>query len=85
MDRAQRIAEQLAKIYNISGRVHISLDWNDNDIYVYRLEFTMYFMFTKIRMQVDLPASDVEFDKTVPRLVRDATNIVQGQINYILS
>lgn len=85
MDRAQRIAEQLAKIYNVSGRVHITLDWNDNDMYVYRFEFTMYFMSTKIRMQVDLPAADVDFDKTLPKLVREATNIVQGQINFILS
>lgn len=84
MEKAKKIAQQLQCIYNISGSVNIELDWNEFDEYVYRLTFFMYIMGAKLRAQVELKSTDVDFDMTLQKLVREAIAQVQSQITFLL-
>lgn len=84
MERARQIATQLGKIYNISDKVRIELDWNYNDEYVYRLSFALHFMGARLDVAVELLSVDVDFDKTLQKLVLEATSQVQSQITFLL-
>ena len=84
MDKAKRVAEQLANIYNIKGKINIELDFNDNDEYVYRLTFTMHVLGARIDICVELLSADVDFDKTYQKLLTDAIAQVQSQLIFLI-
>lgn len=83
MDRAKKIAEQLANIYNIKGKIAIELDFNDNDEYVYRMTFPMHVLGAKIVICVELLSADVDFDKSYQKLLEDAMSQVQAQLIFL--
>lgn len=85
MDRAKKIAEQLANIYNIKGKIKIELDFNNNDEYVYRMTFPMHAVGCKIVLGVELLSADVDFDKPYQKLLIEAIGQVQAQLIFLIA
>ncbi len=84
MDRAKKIAEQLANIYNIKGKIQIELDFNDNDEYVYRIKFPMHVLGAKLILGIELLSADVDFDKSYQKLLVEAIGQVQAQLIFLI-
>lgn len=82
MERAQKVADELQKIYN-TDKIKIELN-NDGNGYYYSLKMGLHFMGQRIVVEVNLDCeycTETRFDK----VLREATEQVQAVIRWTLA